>query len=283
MVFLRYFPRNKRKEQKQRQQHQCNTSPQHPRLNHYYDCALPTNGLITWLPSETSLKYFCAGECPHVDILRMKSHQIPLHVLCENPVFAQWPGLSSATQGCEQNEQSFRKRDWEASQCFPDIRPNGALASQAWCRWSGFVQFSRQGAICVLPPEKSQFEDILCNSSMTPAVIAKILFLFSVGAGGVVVRPEEKLKISWWGPLQYLGDGTLDMFTPMPSLSHNNETLEFPDLLFPSIFILSKLFNISLKHWPQSFWKGFSSDFSIIILLCLFKSHVWVFLQKKKK
>lgn len=144
----------KEKKRTKHQQQQCNTSPKHHTLNHWYDCFLPANGLMTWLPSQISLTYFCAGR-----ILTCEHSSTPCTVLWANVHWMTWPVFYYPRMGAKCAE--FQKEGL-GSQFLLNTHSAGALHNQAWCQWSGFIQFPRQGAVCVLSPQNSQFGD-LCN------------------------------------------------------------------------------------------------------------------------
>lgn len=237
---------------------------------------LPENGLSIWLPSQISLKYFYAGESSHVDVWGLNGHQIALRVLCYGLSVTRWPGLSSPTEGCEQNVQRFWKKAWEVSSFFLSIRSNGSLANHICCWWSRFSSSPGKEYVCSASPKASFWRHSLqfINNSYGYCQILPPHPSF--------LRPEGKVKISWWGPLGYLGDGTLKICIPTPSLFQTVKILELPEILFSTLLISSKLSNISLKYWQQNLWKGFGSETSIIILLFVSLSLMFEFSYKKK-
>lgn len=103
----------------------------------------------------------------------------------------------------------------------------------------------------------------------------------------IIPLPFLDLKGKWISakqPLEYLGDGILDICTSMPSLLTTMKIFKLPEVLFSAILISPKLYSFSLKYQQQNLWKDFSSESSVIILLFQFSykkicdKESWLFL-----
>lgn len=69
-------------------------------------------GLI-WLPSQINAEYVCGGESLHVNMLRIRGHQIALHAQCYEPMFTH--DLSSLPLPKKMSKMYSFRKDWEVS------------------------------------------------------------------------------------------------------------------------------------------------------------------------